>query len=249
MNVAGEWYGVWGKHDEPLSRREEFSIRLVCESETITGSFSWGDAEYRLSCRLVSGIFLTGTYEDRRGGRSFVGAFQLALHPAQTTMAGKWIGFDMRNRVQSGSWHWRRPGVKYSFEMRGNSYFLSYAHEQASIADHLEVLLRRRHCVVLRDESRIRPAASLSREVASAIASVDTFVALHSQDYSKSEWCTGELEHARQLKMKERVPRRIVLVDLDGTPVPPPFMNLLVLNGCDRIARERAISNLYEDTE
>src|SRR5262245_38784396 len=142
MSVAGEWCSVWGKHGDPLSRRDEIKISLASESDTITGSFSWRHAEYRLSCRLVSGIFLTGTYEDLRGGRSFVGAFQLALHPAQTTMSGKWIGFDMRNRVLSGPWHWRRPDVsQYSFEWRGNSYFLSYAHEQASVADHFEALL------------------------------------------------------------------------------------------------------------
>ena len=165
-------------------------------------------------------------------------------------MGGKWIGFDMRNRVLSGAWHWRRPDSDYyAFERWGNSYFLSYAHEQASIADHFEALLRRRHCVVLRDESRIRPGSSLSQSVAAEIASAYTVLALYSTDYLNSEWCTSELEHARQLRSTTALPRRIVLIDIDGTPVRPPFTDLVLLNGSDRMARERAILDLYEDTE
>jgi len=61
MSVAGEWCSVWNKHGEPLNRREEITgIHLTGDDNAITGSFRWRNAEYRLSGRLVSSIFLQG---------------------------------------------------------------------------------------------------------------------------------------------------------------------------------------------
>jgi len=74
----------------------------------------------------------------------------------------------------------------------------------------------------------------------------DTILALHSKAYQRSEWCAAELEHARQLRSSTELPRRIVLIDLDGAPVLPPFTEFLVVNGADRISRERAVFEIYE---
>ena len=251
MSPFGNWCSVWAMHGEPLNRREEIgSINLVEDGENIRGTFTWRNAEYYLSCKVTSGIFLTGTYEDKRGGRSFVGTFQLTMFPGNQTMGGKWLGFDMRNRVLAGKWEWRRQDVNhYPFERWGSSYFLSYAREDASIADHFEALLRRRHCVVLRDESRIGPGSGLSRAVSSDIAEAGIFLAIHSRAYDASEWCRSELQYARTLQEKSGAPRRILLVDLDGTEVRPPFTELMRLNGADRIARERAVFDIYTDPD
>jgi hypothetical protein len=251
MDLSGKWLAVWTIHGQPLTRADEIeSVELALENGQYTGSFTWRGNTYRLTSRLVSGIFLTGRYEDLRGGRSFVGAFQLATFPGNQTMGGRWIGFDYRNRVLYGPWQWRRPPVAhYPFERWGNSYFISYAHEQANIADHFEALLRRRHCVVLRDESRMMPGMSLSRAVANEIAAANTVLLLHSKDFRESDWCRAEAVHALRLKAEKGIPRRVIIVDLDGCSIDPPFSDLMIVNGVDRMARERAVLDLYEDVE
>jgi hypothetical protein len=51
-------------------------------------------------------FYVTGTWENIVEGMQYHGAFQLFLHPDGQKMEGVWVGFDSRNHIQHGWWHW-----------------------------------------------------------------------------------------------------------------------------------------------
>jgi len=57
-------------------------------------------------------------------------------------------------------------------------YFLSYAHENAEIADHLETLLLRAGRVVVRDEARLALGDNLVQRIEDYLQCTDTFIGL-----------------------------------------------------------------------
>lgn len=122
-SLAGTWCAVWCVESQELSRHREMKgIQLKELGSHLTGTFKWDGREYRILAKRVSDLFVTGTYEDLSSGRTFHGALQLVIHPGESHIYGKWIGFDADNRVLSGPWEWRRATVdEYIFESRART--------------------------------------------------------------------------------------------------------------------------------
>jgi hypothetical protein len=131
-------------------------------------------------------------------------------------------------------------------EVAAHSYFLSYRWANSSLADHVEVLLRRACRPVNRDESIFNVGINLSDLVQSLIDNSDTFIALWNSDYRESEWCPQELEHALRRQAAGKSPRRVVLLLLDDTEPPLRAVTRLHMSGRERTERELSIRRLVE---
>lgn len=121
-SLAGSWASVWCLEDQELTRNREMTgIDLRELGGHLTGTFEWEGRKYRILAQRASDLFVTGRYEDLTSGRTFHGALQLVIHPGESHMSGKWIGFDADNSVLSGPWEWRRTNAEeYVFETRGS---------------------------------------------------------------------------------------------------------------------------------
>jgi len=126
-------------------------------------------------------------------------------------------------------------------------YFLSYSWTDSELADHIEALFWRNERRVLRDENNVKTGGALSGAIETLINQADTFVALWGSNYQKSTWCPGELQYARNLNEKSGRPRRIVICDIDGTPVDIRFANTLRASCKDRTERELTILRLLRE--
>jgi len=123
-------------------------------------------------------------------------------------------------------------------------YFLSYSWNDCTMADHVEMLLRREHRPVLRDEADLEAGGPLSKGVQALIEECDTFVALWSPGFNGSSWCPQELEYAINLRHAGRKPKRIVLLVLEEHPRPLRLTDQLSLPGTTRGDRELAVVRL-----
>lgn len=128
-----------------------------------------------------------------------------------------------------------------------HKYFLSYSHDDSAIADHFESLLRRRARAVVRDETDLKAGGDLNDEISGAIKKADTVISLWSRGYRSSSWCRGELSYCRDLVDKGSVKLRLVMIEVDGTEIPPRFANVLRLSGEDRARRELAVAKLVDE--
>ena len=127
---------------------------------------------------------------------------------------------------------------------RPYSYFISYSHADAVAADRVELLLRRQNKAVLRDERELTPGAPLDRSLTTKIAMASTFVSLHSENYAGSDYCTGELAIAHELKTAGKKPTRLVAVRLDDTLLSPLLAASVHLKAVDRRALDAAVGEL-----
>jgi hypothetical protein len=125
-----------------------------------------------------------------------------------------------------------------------HSYFISYSHADAAVADRVEVLLRREKRGVLRDERLIAPGEGLDASITTRIAMATTFLALHSQTYARSEYCSGELAVAHELKRSGNKPVRIVALRLDDTILSPLLAANVWLKVSDRLALDAAMQQI-----
>jgi len=127
---------------------------------------------------------------------------------------------------------------------RPHSYFISYSHSDAVAADRVELLLRRENKAVLRDERELAPAAPVDRTLTTRIAMASTFLALYSQDYAGSHYCSGELAIADEMQRSGNKPTRIVGVRLDQSILSPLLAGNLYLEGSDRRSLDAAVARL-----
>jgi hypothetical protein len=126
-------------------------------------------------------------------------------------------------------------------------YFLSYAHENLEIADHLETLLLRARRVVFRDEAKLLLGQDLKDRIEAHLQRTDTFIGLWSAHYNVSDWCQRELELALDLRQKRNRPRRVNLVLIDDTPVPNKMRNALHVCGQSRSGREAGVARILAE--
>jgi hypothetical protein len=97
---------------------------------------------------------------------------------------------------------------------------LSYAKARPQEADFVEMILRRRHLLVLRDDKDFAPGAVLPSEIRDNIHKAEVFVAIWCREYACSPWCFDELELA--LDRSQSGAQTILLLNVDGTRVVPP---------------------------
>lgn len=103
---------------------------------------------------------------------------------------------------------------------QGNRVFVSYARTQSSMADFVEMALRRRGIDVVRDEASFEPGHAIPDEIQEKIISAQIFIALWSLDYASSPWCFDEIEFA--LDRQESGALDIWFIQLDETRIVPP---------------------------
>lgn len=138
-------------------------------------------------------------------------------------------------------------GLTESGRKSPHLYFLSYSWANSSEADHIEALLRRNGRNVLRDENNVRTGGSLSGAIESLIKQSDTFLALWSDQYSKSSWCPQELEFAINESSKNNKLTRVIVCSLDDTSTPIRVTGTLRSQGQDRTQRELTIMRLLKE--
>lgn len=123
--------------------------------------------------------------------------------------------------------------IKSFLEVRGkqninskdiNHVFLSYARDNPTWADYIEVILRRRGVSLFRDESEFKAGSDIPKMIQEEIFRADTFIAVWCKDYACSPWCIDEMELA--LERKDSINLWIICVD-ETRIVPKGARNLL----------------------
>lgn len=105
-----------------------------------------------------------------------------------------------------------------------NRIFLSYARDNPTWADYIEVVLRRRGVSLFRDESEFKAGSDIPKMIQEEIFKADTFIAVWCKDYACSPWCIDEMELA--LERKDNINIWIICVD-ETRIVPKGARNLL----------------------
>lgn len=128
-------------------------------------------------------------------------------------------------------------------ESRTRSYFISYSSNDAEIADHIELLLRRNDRRVLRDETFLRAGDRLPDAVAAMISQCGTFVVINSCSYARSDWCQNELA----LALDTIKPARVVCLITDDSSLPIRLANSLGIRASSRSERRFAVERLIDE--
>lgn len=102
--------------------------------------------------------------------------------------------------------------------------FISYARDNPTWADYIEVVLRRRKIELFRDETEFKAGSDIPKVIEDEIYKADTFIAVWCRDYACSPWCIDELELA--LERGSQINLWIICVD-DTRIVPKKARNLL----------------------
>jgi hypothetical protein len=133
----------------------------------------------------------------------------------------------------------------------GRPYFISYAHADIAIADHVETLLYRSNRRVIRDELNLTIGASFEEILPVLIESSGTFIAVFSESYARSEYCMGELRAAIENSSQFEVPRIAVLLTSQSPElrrnIPLRLRSRLTASGDSREAREQTVAKLVRE--
>lgn len=105
-----------------------------------------------------------------------------------------------------------------------NHVFLSYARDNPTWADYIEVILRRRGVSLFRDESNFKAGSDIPQRIKEEIFKADTFIAVWCKEYACSPWCIDEMELA--LGKQKDINLWIICVD-ETRIVPKGARNLL----------------------
>lgn len=105
-------------------------------------------------------------------------------------------------------------------------FFISYSRSRPGDADYVEMSLRRRNCVVYRDDRDFEPSGDIVSEIRENIHRANVFLALWCQEYACSPWCNDELDIAFERAAGGGM--RVILLDLDGTRVVPRRARTLI---------------------
>ncbi len=111
-------------------------------------------------------------------------------------------------------------------DRKAKHFFISYARSRPAEADFVEMTLRRRNCLVIRDEHDFGAGRSLPNEISEYIYSSDIFVVLWCQEYACSPWCFDELDLALRLNHEGKL--MLWLIRLDDTRIVPPGARKLI---------------------
>lgn len=124
-------------------------------------------------------------------------------------------------------------------------FFLSYARARPAEADQIEMLLRRRNYVVLRDEVNIGAGDDLLNSISENIAKSNVFIAIWCKEYACSPYCYDELEEAIERHSEQKTELWIIRIE-DVRIVPKKARDILYVDGFDRETIEGKILSLIE---
>ncbi len=105
--------------------------------------------------------------------------------------------------------------VLSNIDKSSKKVFISYPREKTTVADFLEVLIRRKNIVVFRDESSFIPGASIQDEIMNKLNASNIFISLWCMENACSPWCYDEFIKA--LEKKEKGEMQIIIMALDDT--------------------------------
>lgn len=98
--------------------------------------------------------------------------------------------------------------------------FISYSHVDSLVADSIENALRQRKLEVFRDKTNLRAGHRWPKEIEKHLEACNTLVLLWSMHSAGSDWVDKE----RTYSMLEK--KRIIIIQLDKTPIPPLLSNV-----------------------
>lgn len=104
---------------------------------------------------------------------------------------------------------------------QGLTFFISYSREKNADADFVEMVLRRRNQLVVRDENDIGSSEDIPNAIRENIAKSDVFVALWCKEYACSPWCFDELDIALKTHV-ENSHKKLWLIRTDKTRIIHP---------------------------
>lgn len=93
------------------------------------------------------------------------------------------------------------------------TFFISYARQRPAEADYIEMLLRQRNRIIIRDEQDIEPGDDINNAIKENISRADIFIAVWCKEYACSPWCYDELSQALELHKRKGKPIWIFCVD------------------------------------
>ncbi|MEM7294253.1 MAG: toll/interleukin-1 receptor domain-containing protein [Pseudomonadota bacterium] len=128
-----------------------------------------------------------------------------------------------------------------------HTYFVSYSRENSHYADRLEVLLRRAHRRIRRDEHEVKLTKKIKEILLEGMARSDTFVCLWSRDAAVSDWCKWERKTALEMVQKGARLRRAVMILMDDTPLPKRWGKRLQLEAREIQQLDFAVHSLIND--
>ncbi len=105
--------------------------------------------------------------------------------------------------------------------VKKSDVFVSYAHEDKTVADRIKEDLIKNKIVVWIDESKLRAGHPLILSIQEAIKKTSNFVLLWSKRASRSRWVNAEWNAAWHLE------KIIIPCKLDREPVPPFLLNIV----------------------
>ena len=164
-------------------------------------------------------------------------------HPGLTALNSVWADTSAGHIIDLAEAMLEEPHVEK------HSYFMSYRWANVTQADHVEALLLRSGRTVLRDESMFRAGENLSDTIKSMIGAADTYLALHSSGFDKSDFCRGELGYAVRRNSNGERPHRVVMLAIesyDPNDIPIEHGDRLWKPGVERFERDLAIRQLIE---
>jgi hypothetical protein len=226
---------------EPLRearRVREEALRDWCEKEPLRGD----------ALRIREVDWLPGTslclYADGDGkGKGRVGFVGMSTpNPNRKTADKLWIelgaGKRLDGQIEQFDELWKM-GVR----PKTRSVFLSYAHTDTAIADHVEALLRRQDVKVFRDTAHVHSGAPYLQELLMRQVSwAGVLLILWSADWEASLWCRAELAEALRTSSDGGPAIEVLRVGESRNDAPElSLRGRLFREGLTRAEREQAV--------
>lgn len=127
-----------------------------------------------------------------------------------------------------------------------HSYFLSHSHKDIEWCDLIHLALYEQSRIVLRDHNQLIAGQLVQEKLELAIQKSTTFILLWSKNSNKSPWCQKELQMALDNHKKGGMPKRIVLLLKDKTPLPDEVSAFFQLSVVSRTDNFSAIKDIVK---
>jgi hypothetical protein len=130
--------------------------------------------------------------------------------------------------------------------MTNPSVFISYSHEDQTVARVIAAGLTHRGCTVWIDEGELRAGDSVIERISAAVGQAEFLVALISRHSVESRWCRKEIALAMTGELDKSDVPVVLPLRLGQVEIPPTLADKLWISvGTDR--PEHAIQQLYQD--
>lgn len=103
--IGGCWYSIyWHRSVDGHVKSVRTLIRFRQLRERVVGESAGENLKFRVSGTLEQATFLTATWQNEARGSVYKGACQLIAEPEGDALVGRWVGWNKKRQVGSGSW-------------------------------------------------------------------------------------------------------------------------------------------------